>query len=148
MCVFCFAMNQCMSSTAQSASWVDVVLGAQGSGSEKSLSANLYLVFGIRRTRVEAATTLGVVRRFLGLTPRSRGEFVQCLERRLHARALRPRHHPRQVVDLRMPSVERLSIGGIDRRLRSSTSWLCERAISVLGSATRHVFSIVPLGTF
>ena len=44
-------MNQCMSYTAQSASWFDVVFYAQ---------VYLRLVFGTRCTRTEATTTLGL----------------------------------------------------------------------------------------
>ena len=71
-------------------------------------------VFGNQCTRTEATTTSGVVRRFLGLTLRSRVEFVQCLWRRPHARALpvaTPSHTGGRLTEL---LVERLSIGGID----------------------------------
>ena len=49
-------MNQCMSYTAQSASWFDVVFYAQ---------VYLRSVFGTRLTRAEATTSLGMYVDFL-----------------------------------------------------------------------------------
>ena len=46
---------------------------------------------------------------------------------------------PIQAGDLLLSLIERLSIGGIDLGLCSSTSRLCERTIHFLGHATRHI---------